>query len=1101
VDTQPASATPGPGPLGGAANEAGSRYRAGVAAYVAAHILRGQPFLDLDLLPEHAVPRSMVLEADEHVDDLAVELAGGGAALMQAKLHLDFGPSFKETVEQWKQVIRDRGVRPEVDRLVAACASASGTVHLLRSALRRRQRRTAGGALSGPERQALVKLEALIADLTSDQRDILLQTAVVWIADLRDLDGLPATLGQALLEPGVVALGEGATTWRLLRDHARDLAADRYGIGLEGLREFLDGQAVTLTAASTGYASARLEQRRWTVEAYRGRVVRRAERLDLRPLGVALDAIPLASMDGRVTVHAASRDAWDGGTIGGLPWALRRRGRALLLGLPGSGKSVALRTTAGFYAARATWPLPLHVPLGRLVQLLSVRDFRDALVDAALTLEPLHEQPALREAAIAALEEGDAVVLLDGLDEIRGERAAVLSGLADFLSEADPALEVLLSTRDSAYSDASQLGLAELRLARPDRPNDIARAILAAAGTTVPSSNRASWTEERRTWVRERLRRDSSLGETPLMVILLTLLAASAETDTLPTARAVVLRDVAMDVIARWEAGIRLAGETPEIGSLRGADAVRAGQEAFTVLGHVVFEQGEPPAQAAATAVAEMLVHRFGLAAAPAETAADAAIALWDEAGVFVLSQVPRRLLARVRLFSELAETLHVTAQDEAAAHDWLRRNAVEPDVRQPVLLACGLKAELADTLVDLVRTRPSDVALLDLTAEALREGARPSAASASALLDALLDRGPDVAPEAIAARTGLAVELPIVPAQQARAMTLFEDPHVTPIRRRLLRAMAVERWGREDVEVVDDLRAVTETEPEEVVGPRRREQGVIVARTVDAMYQRAMLIAARRLLRSGDVALAERLAPRISSGLAGEASRQLAGLLREHGFTALVENEHRRKLKRFGELPWQRDFTISDEEADDALLALIAGLAPPRRLLRTERRRLEALVDLVGTSGVQSAPFREARDGVVKDAARLRPVLRAIAERAGLDLPGLAAEARELVATLAAERDNRLDPTMMLGDGGLTLRMGPWDRVSEPESTAAALAEAIASPYAWISHLAGQALATVHGESATQAARVLRGLLPQTTGFPHEQVTSALGQVAAASQ
>lgn len=54
---------PGSGPIGGAANEAGGGFRAALAAYIAAHVLRGQPFVELELLPEAAVPQAFVLEA------------------------------------------------------------------------------------------------------------------------------------------------------------------------------------------------------------------------------------------------------------------------------------------------------------------------------------------------------------------------------------------------------------------------------------------------------------------------------------------------------------------------------------------------------------------------------------------------------------------------------------------------------------------------------------------------------------------------------------------------------------------------------------------------------------------------------------------------------------------------------------------------------------------------------------------------------------------------------------------------------------------------------------------------------------------------------
>src|SRR4051794_21347464 len=182
-----------------------------------------------------------------------------------------------------------------------------------------------------------------------------------------------------------------------------------------------------------------------------------------------------------------------------LPWAFRRRGRSLLLGLPGSGKSTALRRVAAFSAARPAWPLPLLVRLDHFARLLASRGDEDALLTAALADEPLGEREALREAAAQALAAGRAMLLLDALDECGRSVADVVSALDRIIGRLHPAVEVLLGTRDAAYAQASTLGFRELRLVGPKYPHETARAVLrhAAARRDIDPSAAEPWIDDR----------------------------------------------------------------------------------------------------------------------------------------------------------------------------------------------------------------------------------------------------------------------------------------------------------------------------------------------------------------------------------------------------------------------------------------------------------------------------------------------------------------------------------------------------------------------------------------------------------------------------
>ena len=64
--------------VGGAAAAGGEAYRAAVAGFLGAHVLRGWAVGGLELPRENAVPLEIRLETDEELDDIGCLLRGGG---------------------------------------------------------------------------------------------------------------------------------------------------------------------------------------------------------------------------------------------------------------------------------------------------------------------------------------------------------------------------------------------------------------------------------------------------------------------------------------------------------------------------------------------------------------------------------------------------------------------------------------------------------------------------------------------------------------------------------------------------------------------------------------------------------------------------------------------------------------------------------------------------------------------------------------------------------------------------------------------------------------------------------------------------------------
>jgi len=1053
------------GALGGAANEAGGGFRAGLAAYVAVHVLRGQPFADLDLLPEQALPVSLQLEADVAVDDLHVVLAGG-SAFIQAKRNLDFresgASSMAAVVKQWIALGEERQIDPSRERLVAAAAEASGAVRALGAALKRRRRRLAGEPTAA-EADALARLEVLLEGVP--QREQIVEAATVWIADLEESDGIAARLAQALLEPGLVPVGDGSRAWQALLDGVRELARKRYGATLDDLIALLRAVPLTLTADATGYASARAEERRMTLGAYRQRVRARGETIDLRGLGASLPPMPLADIDASIKVVPTEcpgqTERGTSSRVGGLPWALRRRGRSLLIGLPGSGKSVALRAAAAHYAARESWPLPIVVRLDRVARLLPVRGFGEALLEVAFQEEPVEEQAALREAAVHALRDGDAALFLDALDETRQLRGQIVAGIEGELAQFDPAVELLLSTRDVAYADAHTLGLADLRLIAPDHPKETARAILSATAEQrhMPAKEARCWVRERVVWIEQRLNADRALAETPLIVVLLALLACDRSTGDLPRSRAAVLALVVRDVVARWEAGLRLQDKPISLGSLQGSDAVEAAQDAFPIIGDVILTEGDPTRERVIDELSKGLRSDYGLAHALMRGVATDALALWDEAGVFFIAGGTTRVQARIRLFAEFACALNVCAQAESRQRFWLTEALGRPQQHESVLLAAGLSVAIAEALLNTAESDPRPVVLLDLIIEALQQGATPGAQPVVALLMTLL------APDSADAdeqwrRAKVIIELPIAAAEQPLALAFLstlQEPAQC-----IARGICVQTWSRSDQAVEEDLLAVLRIEPSRDSKPRQGSDHILVLRTPDADYQRAVQIAVERLLKPGRSDVAELVGRRLHRGVSFGVAARLRRALVDAGFTSIVTREEREQRSKWKRIHWP---LISEREEDDVdfrLIEIVRDLAPEATVLtQIPRRRLDGLVSLISSTGFEDAPAGEAIKGVLKEGERLGMLLRTSALLGGLELADLAAEAKELLLVFAEEGEARLAALFMLGDQPRELRLGRWERITDQSDTARSLARAVASRYVWLGHIAVNCLAS----------------------------------------
>lgn len=1043
--------TPFRGAIGGAANEAGAEYRRGVAAYFVAHGLNGIPVEGLPVAGGDARVEAVALEVDYPVDDVLVSLRRG-RLFIQAKHALNW-QLIPTIAAQWIAAVRDPQFEPDNDFLLAVAGSLSGPVRSAAQALRRA--REGATSYTSAEKDALERLRQVLYDghASSNEVDRIIESAVVLQMNVMEPGEEEATHGRLLLDGRVVAAGEGTRAWRELLAIAGETARLRGGHTIERWLRRLRERGVSLVrdahASRASYAAAKQD----AVARYRELLIRRGSNVDLSSLGIPVPPISFDEMDADVELMRQDNDRDRLDPL----WTMRRYGRIVVTGLPGGGKSTTVARIAGEWAARADWSIPILTSLRRVAEKESFRQLplRDSIIDMAVATLPPADRPLVAEALHEALHDGSALLLLDGLDEAADRSLLVVADIAEMLREVHPDTDVLVATRDIAYTDARRLEFANLRLSPPHDVSQLVAAVLKAIASVGDVQPADPWVATRKEWVRRVLDADSALRETPLFPVLLASIAGYATDEELPQTRSLILERVVRDVVKRRETTrtVVLAGidQSHHAAALLGA---------FPLIAACILEEGGAASRARLVQhVAVYLRYEWGLAPGAATASAEQVLLFWDEAGVFVAGGSEKLVAPRAQLLLDVGVALYVSALRPDDASVWVRDWAQRPEAREALVLAAGKSPLIGDLLIDVGCER-NDEALIMAAARALGDGGGASEVARRRLFQKLHEyttQGDQNGWNAFRVLSGLTIPADLQEAVLETIDACYPAPYPA-----IARAHACQQWGREPTRLDGYLEAVL-THDRPALPSSATGRGFNIGALTDQIEQRVLENAAVILLpRRPD------LAPAAAAALNRASMRTadvIARELRRSGHAELADGRLAKSVAL------RQQFMAGAQETEKQigeLLIMLRSGASEASLTLKQQRQLPELASLIATLDLNSIDAWPRGSEMM---ASWPQFVDAVTLLGGFDPHVLAAEAAILEAERQAEEYGGNRPFWSLVDLQPSAALGHWERVPDANGTRELMLNVLRTGGQAAGATAAEALARHPDKAGTAAA------------------------------
>lgn len=1005
----------GAGSVAGASGDAGVEYRRGVAAYAVTCGLAGVPLLGIEIAPRDTCVAAVSLETDDSVDDIRIELETGWRAFVQAKRSLNAGKPLKTAVAQWLPAVR-AGLNPTRDRLVIVAGTLSGSMRDLQRVLNRK-RSDCPGSPTTAEKKALSQVRALLTGLSDEECDLVLRCAVIWELQVEEEH---QTHSQRAVEGlrSVLADNEYDTArraWATLMSLAGRAARLRGGYTIDGWHNALRGEGFEFRCDGSAPA-AQLEVRHAAIGRYRARLHRTGTHLDLRGLGAEVPAMVLDEADASVTADEGRE----------LVWAFLRRGRMILTGLPGGGKTTALKRLTAQLASDDSLPFPVFVPLRAISNADTGSSFRDRLVSVAVRDDSPADRAMVADDINRRLDsDGKIALILDSLDETYDCRARIVSDIASMLDGLPSGICVLLATRDIAYGQAATLRWPSLRLGPPAAVDRTVTAVLRASADHLISdqSARGDWIAERETWVQSALSKDEMLRETPLIPVLLAILAIRRSPARLPGQRAKILETVIRDIVADRELH-RTDGRT--LGPLDGSALGDATMHAFVAeAAEILNSQGRADTKAVVDAVAGALREPWDLPSGHASTAAREAVALFDETGIFVNSGAEETIAPRIALFAEIGDAVRITTR-AAEIREWVR-DRISAEQFEPLVLACILDTAVTHTVLEALHTHPTDIRLANVLVRAFRDGAELDDDAIGPVCECLIANVATGTPHGWFSWEDL-LHLPIPAALRADAQAAADlhSPEHALVAQASLQLHFYHRGGEPaDPQVLEGVLALEElpVHPSSHEGLKFDLRLAISDQTLSWTREQAAAYLLDHVEDATGLVVDIASATDTPSGLREAFTR----LLTDRGLNAEATAVNTAIEKELAELEFPSWLSDYDPSKYSQFLRVIAGHRKAE--LSTEQAtRTDELADFLDTLAMNSpgaGHLYKQPPGFVQQVVELTSVLY------GFDPAILAAEAAIIDARM--ERSNSTDPYFALFDTASPRSVPDWPAVADP--------------------------------------------------------------------
>jgi hypothetical protein len=1051
------------GAIGGASGDAGVEYRRAVAAYAVAYGLADLPLPGFGFGSHEAMVSQVSLETDDPVDDIRIDYVGGTSSFVQAKRTLAGGPQFASAAEQWRRAAL-QGLDVERHRLVIVAGRLSEPMRRLQQLLHRYDSDELSGLTKG-ESQVLARLDAHLVGLRAEQRVAVLRCASIFELDVEEPLSEGARAATTRLAGRVCLAEDAELAWLTLTAAAGQMARHRAGQLISGWLSALRAANVRLLVEG-GTRVAELERAHQAVESYESELRRSASSLDLRSLGASLAPISMSAADAEIRVLLdpdGSKDASE------LAWVAMRRGRVILTGLPGGGKSTAMLRAAAQLADVPHAPLPVFASLKEMFARERLGSFRQRLLAVVAGRLKSSQRELVKQVIEDRLDDGWVMLFLDGLDETYDRKGKVVAELQAFLASAHEDVGIVLATRDVAYSQAATLGWGTARLMKPRKIEDTVREVLqAGAAAHGHHGDTRQWVAERATWISDALSDDSTLEETPLLPVLLALLAIERGAANLPRHRAMILLEVINAVVDRHE---RHRREHFSFGVLAGADARDAALVGFGAEGTAVLANGGHASfETVRDSVSAILRERWGLSLGHSLTAAQEVVRFWDEHGIFIIANNERSIAPRIALFAEVGAAKQAV-EAPAGIDEWMARRLASGQ-HECMVLAAGLSEVAASSLATLA-IQAGDPEVAHAVVQAVREGAVIAPEARQRIRQVLLADA--MHPDADGWRSWTSALRFAGTADWASASSVLDG---YPPGHEMVGAAYRELADRPHADLIADpqpLLTVLSTLRLEKL-PKRIPSGRADGYDADGDFLEETHLRIARLL-CGKVDQAGQI---ILSTLHKRAARvydEYLRILSGGGYGAEVKEIRRKDRERIAQA--FQSLNGFDEGKYFRLVDAIAGLGRPSELTPAQSTRMDELADYVETlnlNNINSWPL-------INEPDELPQVLRIVASLGGFDLGILSSQAG-LVSERIRQSGSRT-PYFSLFDQAVSRSLNRWNNIADPASAVLAIGKLFTLGV-------GNALVGLNAlwkfPDPDLAAPMLRELLPQVSGSPPHQ-------------